>query len=97
MSRLHDHYYQPDEDYDNRCDEIEERTYELMKPGAEYDYRTTQAISEAMGDLDTERADALQAIIDTEDYEKIGRKVMMMALDYMERFAKSAAENEIND
>jgi len=96
MSRLHDHYYEPD-DYDDRSDEIDERTYELMKPGAEYDYRTTQAVAEAMGDLDTERADALQAIIDTEDYEKIGRKVMMMALDYMERFAKSAAENEIND
>jgi hypothetical protein len=50
-----------------------------------------------MGDLDKERADALQAIIDTQDYEQIGRKVMMMALDYMERFAKDAAENEIND
>lgn len=96
MSRLHDHYYEPD-DYDDRSDEIDERTYELMKPGAEYDYRTTQAVSEAMGDLDTERADALQAIIDTQDYEQIGRKVMMMALDYMERFAKDAAENEIND
>ena len=58
---------------------------------------TTQAVSEAMGDLDKERADALQAVIDTGDYETIGRKVMMMALDYMERFAKDAAENEIND
>jgi hypothetical protein len=96
MSRLHDHYYEPD-DYDDRSDEIDERTYQLMKPGAEYDYRTTQAVAEAMGDLDTERADSLQAIIDTEDYEQIGRKVMMMALDYMERFAKDAAENEIND
>jgi hypothetical protein len=96
MSRLHDHYYEPD-DYDDRSDEIDERTYQLMKPGAEYDYRTTQAVAEAMGDLDTERADALQAIIDTEDCEQIGRKVMMMALDYMERFAKDAAENEIND
>jgi len=96
MSRLHDHYYEPD-DYDDRSDEIDERTYQLMKPGAEYDYRTTQAVAEAMGDLDNERADALQAIIDTEDYEQIGRKVMMMALDYMERFAKDAAENEIND
>jgi hypothetical protein len=93
---LHDHYYEPD-DYDDRSDEIDERTYQLMKPGAEYDYRTTQAVAEAMGDLDTEQANALQSIIDTEDYEQIGRKVMMMALDYMERFAKDAAENEIND
>jgi hypothetical protein len=92
----HDAYYEPN-DYDDRSDEIEERTWQLMKVGAQYDYRTTQAISEAMGDLDKERADALQAIIDTQDYEQIGRKVMMMALDYMERFAKDAAENEIND
>jgi hypothetical protein len=82
---------------DDQSDEIAELTYQLMKPGAEYDYRTTQAIAEAMGDLDAERADALQAMIDTNDYEKIGRKVMMMALDYMERFAKDAAENELND
>ena len=91
-----DAYYEPN-DYDDRSDEIEERTWQLMKPGAQYDYRTTQAVAEAMGDLDKERADALQAIIDNQDYEQIGRKVMMMALDYMERFAKDAAENEIND
>ena len=95
MSR-HDAYYEPD-DYDDRSDEIDERTWELMKIGGEYDYRTTQAVSEAMGDLDAERANALQAIIDTQDYEKIGRKVMMMALDYMEKYAKSAAEYEINE
>jgi threonyl-tRNA synthetase len=29
--------------------------------------------------------------------EKIGRKIMMLTFDYMERFAKDAAENEIND
>jgi hypothetical protein len=97
MSRLHDHYYQPDEDYDNRCDEIDERTYELMKPGAEYDYRTAQAVYESMGDLSTDQANSLQDAINTNDYEIIGRKVMMMALDYMERFAKDAAESEIND
>jgi hypothetical protein len=92
----HDAYYEP-QDYDDRTDEIEHRTYELMKVGGEYDYRTTQAIAEAMGDLDAQRADALQAMIDTGDYEKIGRKIMMMASDYMERFAKDAAESEIND
>jgi hypothetical protein len=95
MSR-HDAYYEPEDDYDN-SDEFDYEVSQLMKPGAEYDYRTTQAIAEAMGDLDKDRADALQAMIDTNDYEKIGRKVMMMALDYMERFAKDAAETELND
>ena len=92
----HDAYYEPD-DYDDRSDEIEERTWQLMKPGAQYDHRTAQAVYEAMGDLDTDQANSLQAMIDTNDYEKIGRKVMMMAYDYMERFAKDAAESEIND
>jgi hypothetical protein len=95
MSR-HDAYYEPD-DYDDRTDEIEELTWQLMKPGAEYDHRTAQAVYEAMGDLSTDEANSLQAIIDTNDYEKIGRKIMMMAYDYMERFAKDAAESEIND
>jgi hypothetical protein len=95
MSR-HDAYYEP-EDYDTRSDEIEHRTYELMKVGAKYDYRTASAIAEALSELDVTGADSLQAMIDTGDYEKIGRKVMMMALDYMERFAKDAAESEIND
>ncbi len=92
----HDAYYEP-EDYDDRSDEIEHRTYELMKVGAKYDYRTASAIAEALSELDVAGADSLQAMIDTGDYEKIGRKVMMMALDYMERFAKNAAESEIND
>ena len=92
----HDAYYEPEDDYNN-SDEFDYEVSQLMKSGAEYDYRTTQAIAEAMGDLDKDRAEALQAMIDTNDYEKIGRKVMMMALDYMERFAKDAAETELND
>jgi hypothetical protein len=95
MSR-HDAYYEPD-DYDDRSDEIEERTWELMKIGGEYDYRTSGAISEALGDMGVDDAKALQDVIDTGDYEQIGRKVVMMAMDYMERFAKHSAENEIND
>jgi hypothetical protein len=96
MMNRHDAYYEPD-DYDDRSDEIEERTWQLMKPGAEYDHRTAQAVYEAMGELSTEEANSLQAVIDTNDYEKIGRKVMMMAYDYMEQYAKNAAEREIND
>lgn len=92
----HDSYYEPD-DYDDRSDEIEERTWELMKVGGEYDYRTSGAVSEALGEMSVDDSKALQAIIDTENYEQIGRKIMMMALDYMERFAKNAAEGEIND
>jgi len=92
----HDAYYEP-EDYDDRHDEIEGRAWELMKVGAEYDYRTSGAISEAMGELDVDTAKALQDVIDTGDFEKIGRKMMMIACDYMEKFALDAAESEILD
>lgn len=95
MSR-HDAYYEPN-DYDDRSDEIEARAWELMKPGAEYDYRTASAVSEVMGELDRDMAKALQDVIDTGNYEAIGRKVMMMAMDYMEHYAMLSAEREIND
>ena len=95
MSR-HDPYYEPD-DYDDRSDEIEERTWQLMKIGADYDYRTSGAISEALSEMGVDDAKALQDVIDTGDYEKIGRKIVMMAMDYMEHHAKEVAEFEIND
>jgi hypothetical protein len=95
MSR-HDAYYEPD-DYDDRSDEIDERSWELMKVGGKYDYKTAQAVYESMGDLDTNQANALQDAINTNDYEIIGRKVMMLALDYMEKFARDEVEGEIND
>ena len=95
MSR-HDAYYEPD-DYDDRSDEIEERTWQLMKVGAEYDPKDASRVAEALGELDVDTAKALQDCIDTGNYETIGRKIMMITFDYMERFAKDAAENEIND
>ena len=92
----HDAYYEPD-DYDDRSDEIEERTWELMKVGATYDYRTTSAIAEMMSELGVDDAKAIQDVIDTGDYEALGRKLIAMSCDYMEQFAKHSAELEIND
>ena len=92
----HDAYYEPD-DYDDRSDEIEERTWQLMKVGATYDYRTSGAISEALSEMGVDDAKALQDVIDSGNFEHIGRKIMMMAEAYMEHFAKDTAESEIND
>jgi len=91
-----DAYYEP-QDYDDRTDEIEERTWQLMKPGQTWDYRTTTAIGEAISELSVDAGNALQEVIDTGDYAQIGRKIMFLALDYYEQFARSAAESEIND
>jgi hypothetical protein len=95
MSR-HDAYYEPD-DYDDRSDEIEERAWNLMKVGGKFDYRTAGAISEALGDMGVDDAAALQDVIDSGNYEQLGRKLIGMACDYMERYAKEVAEFEIND
>ena len=93
MSR-HDAYYEP-EDYDDRTDEIEERTWQLMKK--EYNPKTSLAIAEALSELDVDTAQALQDAIDTGDYEQIGRKIMAISFDYQESLAKQVAEFEIND
>ena len=93
MSR-HDAYYEPD-DYDDRTDEIEEKAWELMKVGAMYDYKTAGAIAETLGELDKDSAKALQDVIDSGDYEALGRKLISMSCDYMEKFALSTAEHEI--
>jgi len=90
----HDAYYEP-EDYDDRTDEIEERAWQLMKKGAEWDYRTTQAISEMFGELDVDQAKSLQDVIDSGDYQMLGQKIMSMACDYMEKFALDSAEREL--
>ena len=91
-----DAYYEPN-DYDDRSDEIEERTWQLMKIGGKFDYRTSGAISEALSEMGVDDSNALQAAIDTNDYEQIGRKLVMMAMEYMEHHAKEVAEFEIND
>ena len=91
-----DAYYEPD-DYDDRSDEIEERAWQLMKPGAMFDYKTSSAIAEALSEMGVDDDKALQDVIDTGDYEQLGRKLISMACDYMERYALQTAEYEIND
>lgn len=92
----HDAYYEPF-DYDDRSDEIEELTYQMMKPGAEYDPNTVAKVVEALTNCDEKTAKALQDCIDSKDYEQIGRKIMMIAFEYMEVYAKESAEFEINE
>jgi len=91
-----DAYYEP-EDYDDRSDEIEERTWQLLKVGGKFDYRTSSAISEALSEMGADDSQALQDAIDTGDFAMLGRKIISMAMEYMESHAKEVAEFEIND
>ena len=91
-----DAYYEPD-DYDDRSDEIEERTWQLLKVGGKFDYRTSGAISEALSEMAVDDSQSLQDAIDTGDFAMLGRKIISMAMEYMEGHAKEVAEFEIND
>jgi hypothetical protein len=91
-----DAYYEPD-DYDDRTDEIEELTWQLMKKGADYDPNRAGAVAEALSELSVDDAEALQDVIDTGNYEMIGRKIMTMTFEYMERYAKQSAEFQVEN
>lgn len=86
-----DNYYEPE--YDPRSDEIEHRTGELMNT-PEYNAYISNHIAEALSEMSIEQAESLQDVLDTKDFHKIGRKIWSMTYDYMEKFAKHAAETE---
>jgi len=84
----HDAYYEPEDDQDAiALEEAEHEAWKLMQKGQKWDYQTVSALSEVFSDLGQPDAESLQAIIDTGDFEKIGRKLMTMAMDKMEAYA----------
>jgi hypothetical protein len=91
-----DAYYEP-QDYDDRTDEIEERTWQLTKPGAEFDHKNAGRVLEALGEISLADVESLQDAIDTNNFELIGRKIMSISFEYMESIAKEIAETEINE
>jgi hypothetical protein len=91
-----DAYYEPT-DYDDRTDEIEERTWQLMKPGAKFDHTDATRVLEALSEISYADAELLQTAINTGNFELIGRKIMSISFEYMESIAKEIAETEINE
>ena len=88
----HDAYYEPeDNDYDDRLQEAEAEAWRNIQKGKEWDYQTSHAVAEALSELDVDQGKALQDVIDTGDYEKIGRKIMMLSMEYQEKFALNQA------
>jgi len=91
-----DAYYEPT-NYDDRSDEIEERTWQLMKPNAKFDPKDAGRVLEALGEISLADVESLQNAIDTNNFELIGRKIMSISFAYMESIAKEIAETEINE
>ena len=52
------------------------------------------AIAETLSELDKDSAKSLQDVIDSRNYEALGRKIISMSCDYMEKLAMQVAENE---
>lgn len=83
MSR-HDAYYEPQDDSDAIAfEEAEHEAWKMIQKGGMYDFMTVTAISECLSELGVDDANALQDMIDTGDFEKIGRKIVCMAENYM--------------
>ena len=50
-----------------------------------------------LSELGVDDSKAIQDVIDSGDYEALGRKLISMSCDYHERYAREIAEFEIYD
>lgn len=83
--------------YDGEDEEIyiEERTYELMKLGEDYDPTDVGRMSEAISKASADDQDIIRDFIERKEWDKLGAKLFYMTYDYMEKFAESAAQSEV--
>lgn len=83
--------------YDNEDEEIyiEERTYELMKLGEDYDPTDVGRMSEAISEASADDQEVIRDFIERKEWDKLGAKLFYMTYDYMEKFAESQAQREV--
>lgn len=81
--------------YDNEDEEIyiEERIPELMKE--EYDPADTSNMAEAISEASDNDKETIRDYIEQKAWDKLGLKLYTMTYDYMEKFAESAAQREV--
>lgn len=82
--------------YDNEDEEIyiEERVSELMKT-KDYDPSDVGHMAEAISEASAIDQDIIRDYIEQKDWAKLGQKLYVMSYDYMEHFAESAAQREV--
>ena len=83
--------------YDNEDEEIyiEERTYELMKLGEDYDPTDVGRMSEAISEASADDQEVIRDFIERKEWDKLGAKLFYMTYEYMEKFAESQAQREV--
>lgn len=83
--------------YDNEDEEIyiEERVIELMKD--EYDPSDVGHMAEAISEASTDDQEIIRDFIERKEWDKLGAKLFYMTYDYMEKFAESTAQREVEN
>lgn len=84
--------------YDSEDEDIyiEERVPELMKT-EDYDPTETGHMSEAISEASDEDQAMIRDYIEQKAWDKLGMKLFYMSYDYMEKFAESAAQREVEN
>lgn len=82
--------------YDREDEEIyiENRVPELMKE-EDYDPSDVSHIAEAISEASEDDQETIRDYIDQRAWDKLGMKLYTMTYDYMEKFAESQAQREL--
>lgn len=73
---------------------IDARVWELLKT-KEYDPTDISHMSEAISEADEATQQTIRDFIEQDKWHELGRKLFCISYEYMEKFATSEAEHEI--
>jgi hypothetical protein len=82
--------------YNNETEEvyIEERVAQLMKT-KEYDPSNVSYMGEAIAQASESDQEIIRDYIEQKDWAKLGQKLYVMTYDYMEGYAETEAQREV--
>ena len=82
--------------YDNEDEEIyiEERVPELMAT-KDYDPSDVSHMAEAISEASAIDQETIRDFIERKEWDKLGAKLFYMTYEYMEKFAESEAQREV--
>jgi len=84
--------------YDSEDEDIyiENRVSELMEE-EDYDPSDVSHMAEAISEASEDDQATIRDYIEQKDWAKLGLKLYVMSYDYMEKFAESAAQREVEN
>jgi hypothetical protein len=73
---------------------IDNRVYELLKE-EDYDPTDVAHMAEAISEADEATQQTIRDFIEQDKWQELGRKLFCLSYEYMEKFATSQAQHEI--